>query len=203
MGLGPELDVDSDASPVRPPACCRPTRRSVLRRRCRWHRHGSRRHLGGRRLLRRSHRTRGGFDRVRQPPPAVKSRSEQRGSASTRAPSASVLGSATLSRARPTRSMPWPSPGSAPRTAPGRRSGWPSAAAAYLRALLDYGEDLIEERSPLSNPAHAELGGLHPGYQHYIPIQRRSQTEPCAPGVWALAHARHVGRLSYGRRCAG
>lgn len=42
--------------------------------------------------------------------------------------------------------------------------------AADLRALLDYGEDLIEERSALSNRAHAELGGLHPGYQHYIPI---------------------------------
>jgi transposase len=42
--------------------------------------------------------------------------------------------------------------------------------AADLRALLDYGEDLIEERSALSNRANAELGALHPGYQHYIPI---------------------------------
>ena len=42
-------------------------------------------------------------------------------------------------------------------------------AAADLRVLLDHGEDLIEERSALSN-RHTELGGLHPGYQHYIPI---------------------------------
>ena len=42
-------------------------------------------------------------------------------------------------------------------------------AAADLRTLLDYREDLIEERSALANRAHAELGGLHPGYQHSIP----------------------------------
>ena len=35
--------------------------------------------------------------------------------------------------------------------------------AADLRALLDHGEDLIEERSALPNRAHAELGVLHPG----------------------------------------
>jgi transposase len=37
-------------------------------------------------------------------------------------------------------------------------------------ALLDYREDLIDERSALANRAHAELGGLHPGYQHPSPI---------------------------------
>ncbi len=42
--------------------------------------------------------------------------------------------------------------------------------AADLRALLDYREDLVRERSALVNRAHAELGGLRPGYQHQIPI---------------------------------
>jgi transposase len=42
-------------------------------------------------------------------------------------------------------------------------------AAADLRALLDYREDLIEERSALANRAHAELSGRHPGYQHSVP----------------------------------
>jgi transposase len=43
-------------------------------------------------------------------------------------------------------------------------------AAADLRALLDYREDLVRERGALVNRAHAELGGLRPGYQHQIPI---------------------------------
>ena len=42
--------------------------------------------------------------------------------------------------------------------------------AADLRALLDYREDLVRERGALVNRAHAELGGLRPGYQHQIPI---------------------------------
>ena len=40
--------------------------------------------------------------------------------------------------------------------------------AADLRALLDYREDLVRERGALVNRAHAELGGLRPGYQHQI-----------------------------------
>jgi transposase len=43
-------------------------------------------------------------------------------------------------------------------------------ASADLRALLDYREDLVRERGALINRAHAELGGLRPGYQHQIPI---------------------------------
>ena len=42
--------------------------------------------------------------------------------------------------------------------------------AADLRALLDYRDDLVRERSALVNRAHAELGGLRPGYQSQIPI---------------------------------
>ena len=42
--------------------------------------------------------------------------------------------------------------------------------SADLRALLDYREDLVRERGALVNRAHAELGGLRPGYQQQIPI---------------------------------
>jgi transposase len=41
--------------------------------------------------------------------------------------------------------------------------------AADLRALLDYREDLVSERSDLVNRVHAELAGLFPGYHHQIP----------------------------------
>ncbi|WP_211754719.1 IS110 family transposase [Nocardioides gansuensis] len=41
--------------------------------------------------------------------------------------------------------------------------------AADLRALLDYREDLLLERTALANRAHADLTGLVPGYQHQIP----------------------------------
>lgn len=40
--------------------------------------------------------------------------------------------------------------------------------AADLRALLDYRDDLIVERTALINRAHAELTGLIPGYQHLV-----------------------------------
>lgn len=41
--------------------------------------------------------------------------------------------------------------------------------AADLRALLDYRDDLIVERTALVNRAHAELIGLRAGYQHQLP----------------------------------
>ena len=37
-------------------------------------------------------------------------------------------------------------------------------AAADLRALLDYREQLVEERTRLGNRAHVELASLRPGY---------------------------------------
>ena len=40
--------------------------------------------------------------------------------------------------------------------------------AADLRALLDYREDLVTERTGLVNRVHADLSGLRPGYQHQI-----------------------------------
>lgn len=42
-------------------------------------------------------------------------------------------------------------------------------SAADLRALLDYREDLVFERTATVNRVHAELGGLWPGYQAQIP----------------------------------
>jgi transposase len=42
-------------------------------------------------------------------------------------------------------------------------------AAADLRALLDYREDLVVERGALVNRAHAELIGLRAGYHHQVP----------------------------------
>lgn len=40
--------------------------------------------------------------------------------------------------------------------------------AADMRALLDYRDELIAERTALANRVHAELAGLLPGYQHQI-----------------------------------
>jgi transposase len=40
--------------------------------------------------------------------------------------------------------------------------------AADLRALLDYRDDLVAERTALVNRVHADLTGLAPGYQHQI-----------------------------------
>ena len=40
--------------------------------------------------------------------------------------------------------------------------------ASDLRALLDYREDLLAERTALVNRVHADLVGLRPGYQHQI-----------------------------------
>jgi transposase len=41
--------------------------------------------------------------------------------------------------------------------------------SADLRALLDYREQLVTERTATTNRIHAELMGLHPGYQVRIP----------------------------------
>ena len=41
--------------------------------------------------------------------------------------------------------------------------------AADLRALLDFREDLIAERTALIGRVHAEMTGLVPGYQHHVP----------------------------------
>ena len=41
--------------------------------------------------------------------------------------------------------------------------------AADLRALLDYREDLVTERTELIMRAHADLHGLFPGYHHQVP----------------------------------
>lgn len=40
--------------------------------------------------------------------------------------------------------------------------------AADMRALLDYRDELVAERTALANRVHAELAGLAPGYQHQI-----------------------------------
>ena len=42
-------------------------------------------------------------------------------------------------------------------------------AAADLRALLDYRQQLIDERIRIANRVHVELGGLRPGYQSQLP----------------------------------
>ena len=40
---------------------------------------------------------------------------------------------------------------------------------ADLRVLMDYREQLIDERTALANRIHADLGWLRPGYQHQLP----------------------------------
>ena len=52
-----------------------------------------------------------------------------------------------------------------PKLAPVRLTVGP---AADLRALLDYRDDLLVERTALANRVHAELTGLLPGYQHQV-----------------------------------
>jgi transposase len=43
-----------------------------------------------------------------------------------------------------------------------------TGAAADLRALVDYRDQLVAERTTVANRAHAELSGLRPGYQRTI-----------------------------------
>ena len=52
--------------------------------------------------------------------------------------------------------------------------------AADLRALLDYRDDLLAERTALVNRVHAELAGLRPGYQHQI--RTLTTRDPRPPG---------------------
>ena len=52
--------------------------------------------------------------------------------------------------------------------------------AADLRALLDYRDDLVAERTALANRAHADLTGLLPGYQHQI--RQPDHPRPGPPG---------------------
>jgi transposase len=40
---------------------------------------------------------------------------------------------------------------------------------ANLRVLMDYREELIAERTAITNRAHTDLGWLRPGYQHHLP----------------------------------
>src|SRR4051794_16328173 len=40
---------------------------------------------------------------------------------------------------------------------------------ADLRVLMDYREQLIEERTAIANRVHTDLGWLRPGYQHRLP----------------------------------
>lgn len=48
-------------------------------------------------------------------------------------------------------------------------------AAADLRSLLDYREDLVRQRTSLANQVHIELHGLFPGYHHQIATLIRRQ----------------------------
>jgi transposase len=55
--------------------------------------------------------------------------------------------------------------------------------AADLRALLDYRDDLMAERTALINRVHADLTGLAPGYQHQI---RTLTSRPCIQAALEL-----------------
>ena len=68
--------------------------------------------------------------------------------------------------------------------------------AADLRALLDYGDDLMAERTALANRVHAELTGLAPGYQQQI-RSLTSRTASGPPSSWSLT------TRGSGRSCAG
>ena len=48
-----------------------------------------------------------------------------------------------------------------------------NGAAADLRALIDYRDQLVGERTAVGNRVHAELAALRPGYHHTIPSLTR------------------------------
>jgi transposase len=55
-----------------------------------------------------------------------------------------------------------------------------AGAAADLRTLLDYREQLVEERTRLGNPAHVELASLRPGYHVKIPAPTQAMHREAA-----------------------
>ena len=55
--------------------------------------------------------------------------------------------------------------------------------AADLRALVDYRDQLVAERTAVANRAHAELSGLRPGYQRTIPRLNRPTELVAAHGL--------------------
>jgi transposase len=57
--------------------------------------------------------------------------------------------------------------------------------AADLRALLDYRDQLIHERTAAAMRVHAELAGLHPGYQRRIPSLKESMNVRAAKNLLA------------------
>jgi transposase len=68
---------------------------------------------------------------------------------------------------------------------------------AELRVLMDYREQLIDERTALANRIHADLGWLRPGYQHKLP--RLTQPAHLQAGLALLANDDSV-RASVTRR---
>jgi transposase len=55
--------------------------------------------------------------------------------------------------------------------------------AADLRALVDYREQLVAERTAVANRVHAELAGLRPGYHHTLPHLTRPSELAAAHGL--------------------
>jgi len=68
---------------------------------------------------------------------------------------------------------------------------------AELRVLMDYREQLIDERTALANRIHADLGWLHPGYQRRLP--RLTQPAHLQAGLALLENDESV-RASVTRR---
>ena len=68
---------------------------------------------------------------------------------------------------------------------------------AELRVLMDYREQLIDERTALANRIHADLGWLRPGYQRKLP--RLTQPAHLQAGVALLENDESI-RASVTRR---